>query len=120
MRTQYYKLKKNNAFRWNLLRHGIMWYICPTQTLVHVYCVHCRILLNKSTQMRRYIIRLYMIICLCYAVFLFSHNVFSMPNKNFIFTTTQHILMTSHTLLCSIVLNIGTWIAKIQFNMLQA
>ena len=29
-----------------------------------------------------------MIIRLCYAVFLFSHNVFSMANKNLIFKTT--------------------------------
>jgi len=31
MWTQYYKLKKNTAFRWNLLRHGITCYICQIQ-----------------------------------------------------------------------------------------
>ena len=31
MRTQYHKLKKNIAFRSNLLRHGIMCYVYQIQ-----------------------------------------------------------------------------------------
>jgi len=32
VRMEYYKLKKNIAFRWNLLsRHGIACYICQIQ-----------------------------------------------------------------------------------------